>query len=186
MAILITTDYFINDINIPTGTYATPALQAEISKYEPEILQKALGYELYKLVAAAYEDIDAADQRIKDLVQGKVYTENYDGRDRPVKWNGLVNSDYISLIAYYIYYRHAKNNITQSTKTAEVEPQQENATRAVWANKAFSAYVRLRALYGYPGQDLLSPSLYNFLYKYESVFPEWVFSELGSVNMLDL
>jgi len=184
MATFIDKTYFINDINIPDGRFSE--VQQLIDKFEPEILTKALGYELYTLVIAEVADPDAAPERIKDLIKGKEYTVSYNSRDQKVKWNGLINSELISLIAYYVYYQWQRANVTQTTTVSESKPVSENAERAVWANKAASAWRNCKYLYGSSGDDALVPSLYNFLLKYESDYEEWIFTELGSVNNLDL
>lgn len=184
MGIFTDTTYFVKDINLPTGTYSN--LTNEIAKYEPEILTRLLGAELYDLVQAESADPASAPERLKDIILGKEYTVSFNGRNQKVFWNGLVNDEKISLISYYVYYHWQRNNVTKTSNVSETAPQSENAMRAVWANKSFSAWRRLRALYGWTGQNSLIPSLYNFLIENEATYPEWVFTPLGSLNNLDL
>ena len=182
MGVLIDKTYFILDINIPTGSYE--ALTDSIAKYEPEVLKSLLGYELYLLVEAYANP--GSDQRIIDIVEGKDYTVSCNGRDQVVRWNGLKNTELISLIAYYTYYWWQRNHVTLTTQTSEIKAAAENAQAAVMANKSQNAFDRCRELYGFIGQDSISPSLYNFLKDNEDDYPEWIFTDLDIVNCLDL
>jgi len=176
---LISTSYFVKDISLPTGEFSN--LTNDIVKYEPEILKEVLGYELGKLVIAY--DASASSQRIKDIVEGKEYTVSYNGRDQTIKWNGLKNTELISLIAYYVYYWWQRNNITSTSTTGEIKPKNENSI-IVGANaKACAAWYRMRELIGFSGQNKLEPSLYNFLTEYEDDYPEWIFKDIGTIDI---
>lgn len=183
MANLIDTTYFVNDISLPTsGTYSD--VTAFITRFEKEILKQVLGYELWEYVRDY--DANVSAQRIKDIVEGKEYTVSYNNRDQIIKWNGLKNDDKISLIAYYVYYQYMRAKATTTQVVGEVKPEQENSRQAQMNMKIMNTWTRLRELAGYSGQSDLQPSLYNFLLKYESTYPEWVFTDLGSVNSHDL
>ena len=177
---LIGTTYFVKDIAIPiTGN---TNLVNDIAKYEPEILKKVLGYELWALVDAY--DAESSEQRILDLVDGKDYTVSYNGRDQAVRWAGLRDStNLISLIAYYTYFMWQTNNHTHTTNVGQAGSSVENSVRANPSQKMGSAWYRMRQLVGYNGQNTLEPSLYNFLTKYVDDYPEWVFTDVGKVNM---
>lgn len=178
---LINTSYFIKDISLPVGVNSN--LTNEIKKYEPEILKQLLGYELWKLVAAYG---DSSPQRIKDIVEGKEYDVSYNGRDQTIKWNGLKNTELISLIAYYVYYWVRRNSITQTSGLGELKSKVENSIIADANQKACSAWYRMKQLYGFIGQTNLEPSAYNFLIKYEDDYPEWIFNEIGQINMFGI
>lgn len=174
---LIDTDYFVKDIAIPKDSESN--LTNDIAKYEPEVLTKAFGYELKKLI-----DTDpASPARIKDLVEGKEYTVPFNGRDQIIKWNGLINDENISLIAYWVYYWWQRNNATHTTSLGEGKSKLENSFIVMSNQKIGNAWYRLRELYGYPGQHILEPSAYNFLKENESDYPEWVFTSIGLVTM---
>lgn len=150
-----------------------------IDRYEPEILKKLLGYELWKLVAAY--DAGTSPQRIKDLVEGKEYTVNHEGRVQTIKWNGLKNTEKESLITYYCYFFWQKNNASHTGNVGELTPKQQYSKIANGAEKAAHAWFLCRELYGFYGQDELEPSAFNFLTEFESEYPEWVFKKLGQV-----
>jgi len=176
---LIDKTYFVFDINIPDSDYND--LTTYITRYEKEILMKLLGFELYTLVAAY--NISTSPQRIKDIVEGKEY-ETSDGKT--MKWMGLANADKISLIAYYVYYWFVKNRNTTLQGIGTLKLKGENSENARAGIKISTAWHRLKLLYGDYGQGEYIPSAYNFLMKYESEYPEWVFEELGTVNNFDL
>jgi len=176
---LITTDYFRLDINVPDDTYST--LSDYITRYEPEILRRLLGETLYQLVAAY--DAESSDQRIIDLVAGKDYTVG----DYTVSWKGLINTtDYISLIAYYVYYWYVRDKISNLATTGFISSSHENAQNSAPNIKLAEVWGKMRELYGYYGQDSLLPSCYNFLAEHESDYPEWDFTEIGTINFLGI
>lgn len=176
---IIDKTYFTLDASIPNSKFEV--VTASITKYEPEILKKALGSTLYNLM------IDNQSTQIyKDIIEGKDYTVVYDGETHTVKWAGLKNSAKISLIAYYVYYWWVRNHVTLTMYTGEMQPMQESSQEASTAMKISNAWMRLKELYGSATNNELQPTLYNFLSKHESSYPAWIFEELGSVNAWDL
>ena len=181
MSIIDKTYFDDLDITIPYDEEGLDTILNHITKYEPEILRKALGSTLYELMIA-----DPTNSPYKEIMDGKDYTVNYGGVDHTVKWNGLKNTAKISLIAYYVYYWWQRNHVTITIYSGEIKPGFENAVSASLAMKIQAAWLRLEHLYGYPGQGILEPSLYNFLSEHENDYPAWVFYPLGSVNAFDL
>jgi hypothetical protein len=157
------------DCMLPKGAYNT--ISQHIARYKNEILVQLLGYDLAKLVLAY--DEDTSEARIKNIVEGI----EYENGQYNVKWNGLINSEKISIISYYAYIEYIKNySITF----------QNSGTEAVAHSPArliqLAGY-RLRELAGYYSQDCLAPSLYNFLRVKIGDYPEWVFNEFKPTNM---
>lgn len=180
---LIDSTYFVLDINIPSSNYSS--LTAEITKYEKEVLIRLLGYDLYVLVAAY--NAQSSPQRIIDIVEGKDYTIDAGlDSESTVAWNGLVNTELISLIAYYVFYWHVRNGVVSLQNVGVVKSKQENAANASNAQLQNNAFTRFKELYGFVGQNVLVPSCYNFLIEHEDTYPEWIFTKLGSTNALDL
>lgn len=173
---LIDKTYFVKDINIPDSDYSD--LTNYITRYEKEILIKLLGYELATLVLAY--NVSTSPQRIKDIVEGKEYTIG----EYTVKWNGLKNTDLVSLIAYYVFYWWARNNATFTGTTGEMYSKGENALNAELSQRISNAWLRMEDL----AQSTEYPyhSLYMFLSENESDYPEWVFTPIGNVNGFDL
>lgn len=103
---------FVGDIYIPlavgqissTPNLATPnneaVLTAKIDEVEKLILLNALGLSNYNELQTALSDLDNADQKWKDLVNGV----EYDGK----LWEGLKHSK--SLLVYAIYYEFLCDN----------------------------------------------------------------------------
>ncbi len=178
MSLLDATYFARVDCNIPQGTYNT--ITETIARYERDILIQLLGYDLYKLVAAYANP--GSDQRIIDIVEGKEYTEG----DYTVKWNGLLNTEKVSLLAYYCFIQWIRDNAQHLGNAGAVAPLTENGVVMNPAGVLQRAGVQLRELAGYPGQDLYAPSLYNFLSKYESTYTEWLFNEYKPINAFDL
>ena len=172
-----TDDYFKLDISLPS-TNENSDIDDAIALYEPEILKKVLGFELYDLI----EDDESTSGRLYELINGKQYTVSWDGRDQKVKWNGLQNTEEINLMAYYIYFMWQTYHASNTTNVGVVAGEVELSNRVSPAQKMGSAYHKLRELAGYVGQQILEPSLYNFLKEHESDYPEWVFTDVGRVN----
>lgn len=171
---LIDSTYFVNDINIPLGTNNTVTQQ--IARYERDILIQLLGYDLAKLVIAY--NSSTSPQRIKELVEGKEYTEG----DYTVKWNGLINSEKVSLLAYYVYIQYAKGTASPLMNVGTVKPAIEGGAVVSPAGKIQEAGYKLRELAGYECQDILAASLYNFMMNQLSTYPEWLFNEFVPYN----
>jgi len=174
--------YFFGDINIPVGSNLVTenTLTSYIARYEPEILDKLLGYELRRLTSGE------TSQRMTDLIEGKEYTVSFNNRDQKVKWNGFQNSVKISLLSDYVYYWWQRINNVHTANVGSVKPRQENSMVANPNQQVGNAWHRMRELYGYPGQSILAPSAYNFLKENEDDYPEWVFTEIGQINMFGL
>jgi len=180
---LIDDTYFVGDISITSGEYST--LTADIARYEKEIINAVFGYELGKLILA-YND--SSEQRIIDLVEGVEYTVEYNNRDQLVRWNGLINDDKISIIAYYVYYRYLRDKATFNMPTGEMKPKNENSSNADLSLKIMNISNRLEEMIGYFGQTLVEPSLYNYFISndYETNYPELILRGINIGNSHDL
>lgn len=179
--IINTFDFFIRTdtkvpnvgISSPTDTGNQDLLQWYIDTYEPEVLIKGLGRELYDLFVAEF-DVDrtsptygellgGAPQRFINLLDGLTYTLN--GED--FYWNGLrfrtdpstnPQAALRSLIVYYVYYRYVNDNVDNLTNLGVAVEDVKNAnitdpTRLmvfVW-RKFFDLYQRgyYTGRYGY-------------------------------------
>ncbi len=135
---LIDKTFFIGNINIPnTDKQATiEKLEWFINRYEPELLQNVLGYELYQEFKTGIAGEDPA-QKWKDLRDGAEYT-GLNGR--LAKWRGLLEivvpasgegEDAIaaqkqSIIANYIYYFFLRSTVSQTSGAGENVAKVEN------------------------------------------------------------
>lgn len=174
---LIDKTYFVNEINLPDSQFSS--LTDYITRYEPEILKRLLGYELWKLVS---EYGTSPTQPIKNLVEGKEYTVS----GQLLKWNGFKNADKVSLIAYYVYYWYVRNKNASFQTTGMRKQADENSVPASPILTLTGAWSILETLYGYNGQNFHIPSAYNFLSEFRSDYPTWQFRNIGNVNGFDL
>lgn len=179
MTNLITKAYFKADIQLPTGAYDN--LDLFITKFQKECLMYLLGYELYALLEEAMTVVAPATvlEPYKSLIDGAEYLVG----DRKVKWNGLKNSDEVSLLANYVYCEYLRNRVTETTPSGETVSNNENSNQASVFAKIFNAWNKFEELYGYNGQDEMIPSAYNYLMVHQTDFPKWYFTSLyGSIN----
>lgn len=158
MANLINTTYFANGIDLPQRAddeINSVDINAYIEQYEPEFLQRAWGYSFYKLYTA-----NSSAQRFQDLVGGKDYV--VDGIT--YRWNGLINSQKISPIAYYVYWMYRKYNATHTANTAETVSNVENSTTVSPIDKQVAAWREMVKLV---------KSMYAYLHANADTYPEW-------------
>jgi hypothetical protein len=171
--------YFVNDIQV-TGSdigYITAAAP----KYERELLRKCLGYTLAELVLS-YSI--SSEQRIKDIVEGKSYTDTINGEETTMYWEGLANDDKNSPLAYYVYARFMDNDNRHKSGVGMSAPEAENSKMVDSSFQIMAAWNTARELMGYYGQSKTVPSLYNFLMTCEDAetYPESAFNELNFLN----
>jgi hypothetical protein len=196
---LIDFTYFKDEINLPEMTYGSEdgygGYLTYIERYEKEILIKLFGYEIYKLIAA-YDPASPGDteQRIRDIIEGKEFTvSNY-----TYKWNGLVNTSKVSIIAYYVYYYIIRDQVSNSSTTGQVENQKENGVVVSPKFKMSNAWDKMQRLIGecfrgeyyadvnYFFDEEYYNSLYFFMSDNYNTYPEWRYGYIGSVNAFDL
>lgn len=187
MANLIDNTYFFGPISLPGGSLDGDFADIDdyIEQYEKEALIEILGYTLYKALKA---EIDADEYTTKwdRFVNGYEYEIDYLGDTHLVKWNGLVNDEKISLLAYYIYYHYVKFHVTHTSGFGELLQKAENASKVSPVQRMVSAwneYVRLR---GDPADSEINPTAYNFLNKYEddetNGYDAWLFKVIKRTN----
>lgn len=171
---IIDTSYFVGDLVIPNlnSPAVKTSLERVIAKTEKDILEKVLGYELYKLLTASPE-VD----RFKKIIDGSEFT-NTDGKLR--KWIGLKNSDKKSPIAFLSYYWYQRQIVTQTTGIGEVLAMPENSSNKPSIHKLVQAYNNGVELFG-NSRERSSGSLYNFMLC-SGLYPEWEFNEVKYIN----
>lgn len=190
MANLIDNTYFIGEISLPaqvlTGTLAD--INPYIVKYERQALIDLVGYTLYKelLVAIAAGAPDYSSTKWKRLITGHEYGINYLGEPHLVKWNGLINSDKVSLLAYYIYYYYLKFHVTHTSGLGELVASAENAAKVSASQKMTNAWNRFIELRGIPSDQEIDPTCYNFLNEFEddetNGYDPWLFVIMKFTN----
>jgi hypothetical protein len=178
--------YFKGLIDIPFDNKDTSEFEANyLDVYEKEILTRFLGYTLYKEFTEALNAGSPA-QKWVDLLEGAEYTVTVDGIDYTVLWNGLQNSDKISLITDWVYFRWLQENNEQLTGLGVSSANKENATDYDPNFKLVQAHNRCVSLAGNEDNDELAPTLYNFIYNNEANYDKWVFTELETINVLGI
>jgi hypothetical protein len=136
----ITPQYFTGEINLTNlnQTAVLNRLSGFITKYERKFLQKVLGYPLDEQFTTGYSTPSTAEQKWKDLAEGKIYTRT-DGKT--VRWDGLINTANLeSPIANYIYYWERRDAYTKTTVAGEKNNKVENSDNADAAGKLARAW----------------------------------------------
>lgn len=199
MANLIDTSYFVRDINVPIGSTEElkAPLNAAIVRYEPEYLKKLFGYTLWKAVQA---EIDTAEYTTySDLVNGAEFSFDYCGQTITTKWEGLVNAEKISPIAYYTYYKNRENVESFNSGLGERRGKGENSVAVSARVKMVTSWRELVKMHGEQDRyykkyrDFFldntnyehvnaEPSVFNFLLANLTDYPDWVFTPLWFNN----
>ena len=175
---LIDYTYFVRDISLPGNAQAN--ITASITRYERDILIQLLGYDYAKLVLAY--NSSTSPQIIKDIVEGKEYQEG----DYTVKWNGLKNTEKVSLLAYYVFIEFVKDHAVDFQQVGAVASDLESGVNVGPSGLIQRASVRLRELAGYCGQDVYAASLYNLLSKHSDSYPLWIWNEYHIENIFGI
>ena len=111
-----------------------------------DILKKGLGPPLYELYVAG---IAAETQKYENIRDGTTYTvTNKDGDTVTVRWNGLLNTDKDSLLAYFIFAQYAADQNSYNTSIGEQSANNQNSTLVFPESKIRQAYNRGVELYG--------------------------------------
>lgn len=121
---LIDGTYFIRENSVP-NLQELNGNESELIQFidekVPSLLQMILGYVNFKDLDSQIIDgvLDSgADQKWKDLVEGKEYVRE----GKTVKWNGLIyelGTFKSSLLADYVYYEWLRYNVSQITGIGE-------------------------------------------------------------------
>jgi hypothetical protein len=186
---LIDDTYFIREIHLPGENVSgnNEDLAAYITQYEKEVLTELLGYDLYKALKV---EIDKGpgnyDEPWKSFIEGAEYTVESGSEPYTVKWNGLTNTELISLISYYIYFNYMRDLVTKTAMIGETLSLAENSQRISPSDKMANAWNRHLELYGSRGDGLLVPSAYRYLTENEDDFDKWVFTDKEPINSFDI
>ena len=121
---LIDKTYFKGDLLIPNLDEPNPDenttavnLDELIDKVEEEVLSFSFGVKMWLDFKTKYEE-DSANlpQNYKDLLYGKTYTSEANGREETLVWKGLIQeTKKESLLAYIVYVVYNMHNVTQTT-----------------------------------------------------------------------
>jgi hypothetical protein len=203
----IDSSYFVGEITIQnySATAQVAPIAQAITQYEKEILISLLGYKLYSLLVADCTGVGGVPvtQKYIDLVNGAEFTHSFNGEDITLKWEGLKNTNKLSLIAFYTYYKYVERNVTHLAGSGtSIKPTEKGWTNASSMNKMINAWERMRELYGkvptdykeiksikgYGYNDVFDcePSAYNFLYTNKADYPDWIFTPQWNINAFSI
>lgn len=178
---IIDTTYFRGgQIALPVNDIEDAIINKWIEIVEPDVLQKLLGYELYKDFTE-----NQSDAKWQAFINGYEYTYN----DRLIKWNGLVNDDKKSLLAYFTYaeiLRDLDDYISEGgafkTVSEKAQATSVNSKLAYGFNKGVDLYGKDSCHPHYKSDEQYKPTAYNFLRYSDFVFDNWVFENIEYIN----
>lgn len=146
-------------------------LNALIDKYEPEYLQAIFNYSFYIIVKEEFEKAEAdIAQRFKDLRDGVEYT---DGAGVTRKWTGFINDEFISPLAYFVFYKFLRFNQPQVTVSGVKSTENAKSVNTGPFQKQAEAWNKMVGL-----NHLLIHFLLNRKADGELVYPEFKLSEV--------
>src|ERR1035437_2373071 len=134
--------YFIGPLTIAQlGQQAVDdKLKDFISRYEPMIMEAALGYDFYKAFLTGIDvgSDEQPEQRWMDLLNGIAFTDIYSVRKRFVGFGNTETK--ISPLAGFIYYEYMKDLASQNTGIGLVKTQGENSVSANVVSKPVNIF----------------------------------------------
>jgi hypothetical protein len=189
MANIIDTTYFVNEIEI-ANVNQNPVkadLINSIKLYEKEVLVMLLGYPLY---VELMTNLATSGDKWDKLLNGEDFSFILDGVTINTRWEGLKGVDKVSVLAYYIYYKHREKRASYTAGLAtEVEASTENAKPTAMYHKMVDVWNRFIDMYGQTWDDYFYPesayptdalpSAYNYLLAKKADFPTWQYQDLG-------
>lgn len=156
---IVTNTYFINDLMIPQAQdtpsigdglpTAIDELNDACVVIEKDLLLNAFGLDIYNDIQTALADIDNADQKWKDLINGV----EYDGKI----WDGLKNPK--TFIAYAVYYKYLNMESDYWTTFGTVKAESVNAINTTPFYKLTSAWNKF--LEKYQKGNMICPDYYS-------------------------
>lgn len=180
-ATLLDSSYFIRNIYMPQAVNDAAVksrVELFIQQHEPEVLERLLGYALYK---EFFDSITGPTPAAKytDLLFGAEYT---DGNGYPQKWMGFLNPQKNSILANYVYYQYMTDNNTLTTAGGESKQKSEGGFRTDATQKAVRAWNEMR---------LWIMQLIDYLESRKADYPQWqdyCFPEafFGNVNQFGI
>jgi len=145
---LIDSTYFINELFVPNLERAgtSEKLSNLITKYQRKILIDALGMDLYLALNTNYNS--SVQDKWYELVHGLEYDIDYGEGDYTMKWNGLVNTEKESLLAYFTFYYLLLNHQTSFFNTGIGNAEANNIKSSTAKYKLVQAWNEGIELYG--------------------------------------
>ena len=141
--------YFVKDIAIPINSTLQAISDEYILRYENEILQKLLGYELLKALLADLDGSgDPQTQRFIDLVDGAEFSFDFNDNTINTKWEGLRNTMKKSFIAYWVYFQYRNENESFFSGIGQRKGKGENSVMVDVRPKLVSSWNKMIKLYG--------------------------------------
>lgn len=174
---IIDKSYFKGEISIPSNKISDNKLEMFIALAEPDILRDLLGETLYQ----DYLANPTAEKWVK-FVEGHEYT--YDGYT--VKWQGLKNSQKISLLAYFTFERLARAEDSYLNTSGGVQGVSDKGNTVSVNSIMTQAQCKGVDLYGKCTDSPLKPTAYNFIKDGGYDFDNWVFTPIEKINILGI
>tara|TARA_R110000851_G_scaffold138083_1_gene274241 strand:+ start:139 stop:792 length:654 start_codon:yes stop_codon:yes gene_type:complete len=139
-------------ISVPT---TTTDLEFYILEYERELILNALGIVLYTEYESALKNLEAADEKWKDLINGVTYV-NESGTSK--RWEGLLGVNKQSVVACYVFTQYLRNYNETFMTTGIVKNNSKNATNESATPKFIKAYRKF--INQYQGDFEYAPQFY--------------------------
>ena len=166
------------DLNVsPVGTPTNETdLDVFINEYERELLLNALGIVLYEELLVAISDINSADAKWVNLINGVTYTNSNGIKKR---WDGLLGYQKQSVIAFFVYTEYLRNYNETFATTGIVRNDAKNATSYNATPKYIKAYQKF--LEAYQSTNTATPTHYVNRFGSEGI--DWYGSEKTKVSL---
>lgn len=168
-------------------------------KYERDVLTKCLGYAEYKKFQSNLEVVSPATlQTLKGDADVK-WDWLLNGREYQINgvtyfWKGLMNDDE-SMIAYYVFHHHFKNNLDSYTGIGLVQEEGKGSTHVNPGKRYVDSYNwfyewAIGNYYDCDTSDFGVKSLYQFISDMNDLdataFPDWMPHNFPKLNIMGI
>lgn len=148
-----------NNNNLNTEIEGVPNSGSEIdyfiAKYERLLLINCLGVEVYEGLKTALEDLDNADEKYKNLVNGVTYTKG----GKSYVFDGLRGFGLDSFIANYVFCKYLENDNSYYSTTGTVKSDSANSKNFEPTQKYIDNWLEFLSKYQ-NSNDVNSPEYY--------------------------
>lgn len=169
---LIDHTFFVGKLNLPqTGDSTGRAkVMQYVEIYEPELLKKALGYDLWKAFTDEVGGSPGSPGDIAERWDYLLYGADYTYKNRAGRWQGFIpEGSVISPIANYVFYQLVADNVYNVVQIGTVTSETDNNRNVNPVDKLVDCHNSM--------VDMLR-ELFRFLQSNTDLYPEWKASRI--------
>lgn len=161
--------------DIPDPNKLRDAFNLFCGNVQDEVLEKILGYELWKEFNAAQPIVDGSEEKWKDLTNGAEYS--FEGKT--YKWKGMA-----SLLIPYTHKEWILSRTELLSNVGMIKGKPENSVPQTDVRKLAKSDIAFRKLLG--DECNQEGTFYGFMKVNSADYPTWVFTQPSKINAMGI